>query len=342
MLLKEKSTTTIHSIPDPYDLLSQLRSSFSFGEDSRCLYYERGSSDLYKIYTSRENYFVRLTRAGTRSEANIDAEIDFLKFCNFNGVLVSNPICDVEGIIVQQIQTPEGARPATIFPEVAGNSISKPLPKQLENFGRQLAIFHLQANRYPLNEDIPIYDLDTCLKKSVKVIGEFLRQRPEIREHGIFFQNLTLNLIKKLRGLPLDQFSWGAIHGDFIYSNFKANSNNDITLYDFERLGYGWRAFEISTYIGHLISGRQVADPIKLYTQVRDCFLRGYESIVALSESEKSALPLLYQMQRIWMKSECCERFIDWSSSFMNMSSWAQSVRKHKAWARILCKMDGV
>ncbi len=32
-------------------------------------------------------------------------------------------------------------------------------------------------------------------------------------------------------------------------------------------------------------------------------FLRDYESIVALSESEKSALPLLYQMQRIWMKA---------------------------------------
>ena len=101
-----------------------------------------------------------------QSQANIDAEIDFLKICNFNGVLVSTPICYVEGVIAQQIQTPEGARPATIFPEIAGNSISKQLPTQLENFGRQLAIFHLQANRYPLNEDIPIYDLDTCLKKA--------------------------------------------------------------------------------------------------------------------------------------------------------------------------------
>ena len=90
-----------------------------------------GSSDLYKIYTSRENYFVRLTRAGTRSQTNIDAEIAFLKFFNFNGVLVSTPISDIEGVIVQQTQTPEGARPATIFPEIAGNSISKQLPKQL-------------------------------------------------------------------------------------------------------------------------------------------------------------------------------------------------------------------
>ena len=70
-----------------------MRSSFSFGEDSGCLYYEIGGSDLYKIYTSRENYFVRLTRAGMQSLANIDAEIDFLKICNFNGVLVSTPIC---------------------------------------------------------------------------------------------------------------------------------------------------------------------------------------------------------------------------------------------------------
>ena len=100
-----------------------------------------GSSDLYKIYTSRENYFVRLNRAGTQSQANIDAEIDFLKFCNFNGVLISTPICDIEGVIVQQTQTPEGAQPATIFPEIAGNSISKQLPKQLKNFGRQVAFF---------------------------------------------------------------------------------------------------------------------------------------------------------------------------------------------------------
>ena len=60
------------------------------------------SSDLYRLYTSRENYFVRLTHAGTRSQANTDAEIDFLKFCNFNGALVSTPICDIEGVIVQQ------------------------------------------------------------------------------------------------------------------------------------------------------------------------------------------------------------------------------------------------
>ncbi len=342
MLELETKFATIHSIPDPKHILSDIRERFAFPDTTKCVYYSKGSSDLYKVYTPKRNYFARLTGANNRGEEQIRSEIDFIKFLNHNGLNVSYPICDTEGVSISRVHYPEGDRFHTLFSDSPSQSTSKPSPDQLRSIGQYIANVHQIADKFSVNKSLPQYDLETCLNKSIHKISSFLRERPEIRHHGIFFQNLALQLKKKLSSLPLDSFSWEMVHGDFIFSNFHLESEDSIELFDFERTGYGWRACEIATYIGHLISKRRVSDPVKLFTQVSKFLIEGYESVATLSDEEKSSLPLFYQMQRIWMRGECCDRYIDWSSSFMTPSSWAYSIRKHKAWARILSRIEDV
>ncbi len=342
MIQSKTEVPIAHSTPDPDELLACIQYRFPILEGARCVYHSRGSSDLYKIYTSKCSFFARLSRAETRSEAHIRAEIDFLKYCDHNGVSVSNPICDREGVVAVPIPCPEGERPLVVFHESVGNSISNPNPDQLNELGKYLANLHQVADRFALNRGLPDYDLDACLVRSVQEISEFLRPRPEIRKHGLFYQKLALSLKKRLSELNLEDFSWGVIHGDFIFSNVKWTSDNRPELFDFERIGHGWRAYEIATYLGHLVSYHTSPDPIKLFGQIKRHLLEGYESELALTDAEKESLPLLYQMQRIWMKGVCCHRFIDWSSSFMNPSSWKRSERKHKAWARKLSQLKDI
>ncbi|HCR30491.1 MAG TPA: hypothetical protein DIV79_10785 [Opitutae bacterium] len=80
-------------------------------------------------------------------------------------------------------------------------------------------------------------------------------------------------------------------------------------------------------------------EPIALYNRILDPFIEGYVSAISIYDEEIEAIPYFYLMQRIWMRANCCKRFIDWSSSFMSPQSWKHSVANHKYWARKFCQL---
>ena len=41
---------------------------------------------------------------------------------------------------------------------------------------------------------------------------------------------------------------WGIIGGDFHGWNLHFTENNELTLFDFDLCGYGWRAFDLAVY----------------------------------------------------------------------------------------------
>lgn len=240
---------SIHSTLDPGQLFEKLNAQFDFPKSSHCKYFFRGSNDIYKIYTPEEDYFLRLSNHGTRTEQEILDEIEFLNHWQQTSVGVAQPIPNKNGTYVLPVEAAEGTRFLTLFQEAKGQSLATPSPAQLRKIGIELGKLHLRSNRFPLKPNFPFYDLNYCLTQSSRNICVFLRQRSEIREHCLAFQSLSLDIKKRLSKFPLESFSWGPIHGDFIHGNFKMNSEGEISVYDFERIGYGWRAYEIASYI---------------------------------------------------------------------------------------------
>lgn len=329
------SLSTLHSVPDATSLLKALSENFDLPSICSCHYFASGSADIFKIDSRDANWYARINAHGIRSQSQITTESDLVDRWKQSGCPVTAPVRNKQGDFVQSYEAPEGTRYYALYEEAKGHSLSTPNPNQLRDIGIALANLHSKADRFPLSKDLPFYDLDYCISQSLGRISAFLHNRSELREFSLPIQSVGTELKRRLSKLPLESFSWGLIHGDFIHGNLKHHESSGHTIYDFERIGYGWRAYEIASYIGHAVSHRIVRDPRKLFQQVAECFLEGYESIRPLQNSEKRSLPDLYLMRRIWMTSVACSQFANWGSSFFTASKWKKKARNWKQWEQL-------
>ena len=179
-----------YSTIEPSQLEHIIGPRYSMLSKAKYVYFARGSSDLYKIYTKNRNYFARITTANSRPKAHIDSEIQFLEYCDKNGVPVSKPVSDREGKMTLSLKYPEGDRYLNLFEEVSGTHVASPNSWQLKSIGHLLGSFHRKANRFIPDPEFPIYDLRECLTHSYQKINAFIRSREELRQHSISFYSL--------------------------------------------------------------------------------------------------------------------------------------------------------
>ncbi len=327
----------VHSTLCPELLGKAISKQYGLSPNLICSFFLRGTNDIYKIQTSEKAYFLRLHRINARSFESISKEADFLNLWQQNGVKLAQPIPDQEGNFVWQVEAPEGVRNAILFEEASGDPNPTPQPELLEEAGRTLALIHKAGQRFPLAKEFPYYDTEYCIKESLQTVTEFLQFRSNIKEFGIFYQNLALKLNGVLGEFDLKDFSWGPVHGDFINCNFMLGADGRATVFDFDRIGYGWHVFEIASYLGHLCVHRNISDFKPLYQKVSYFFLKGYESIQSISEQEKNLIPAFYLMRRLWMRAVCCRQYVDWSNQFLTISNWKHDIHKGKRWASEVC-----
>ena len=91
---------------------------------------------------------------------------------------------------------------------------------------------------------------------------------------------------------------WGICWGDPHSGNVHFTEDNQMTLFDFDQCGYGWRAFDIGKFL-------QVSLQSGLSRKVRDAFLEGYQTIETLSQIELSSLQAFTQTAYIWSWAIC-------------------------------------
>ena len=329
----------VHSTLCPKQLGEILSEQYDLPKELICSYFLRGTNDIYKVQTSEKTYFLRIHRANTRSYESIAKEADLLKLWKQSGIEIAQPISNRNGDSVWQVEAPEGVRNAILFEEAKGNPDPTPQPELLEETGRTLAKIHKSGLRFPLVEGFPHYDTEYCIKESLKTLSDFLQFRSDIKEFGIFYQNLALNLNRALAECDLKDFAWGPVHGDFISCNLMLGLDGRVTVFDFDRIGYGWHVFEIASYLGHLCVHRNISDYKPLYQQISYFFLKGYESTQTISEEEKSLIPVFYLMRRLWMRAVCCRQYVDWSNQFLTLSNWKHDIHKGRRWASEVCEI---
>lgn len=317
-----------HSVPSSKQLGDIIRSAFGLPSSSNCKFIYQGSNDIYKVQTSEENCFARLARTGARNKEQINAELQILHHLNEQGLDVASPLRSVTNNQTLEIAAPEGTRYLNLFTEAKGRVNSTPSKLDIETIGQTLGRLHLAAERTPLFSELPIYDVETCANRSCMTISRFLRSDHEIRKFGAFFLSISQSLKKALAALPLEEFSWGIIHGDFVTCNIHKIRDGQISLFDFERVGYGWHAYEVGAYIGHIASNSKLSHFPVIYQR----FIKGYESVKQLSKAEKEAIPIFHLMRRLWIRGICCAQYEDWSNSFMNTENWEDEVKKLKRW----------
>jgi Ser/Thr protein kinase RdoA (MazF antagonist) len=98
----------------------------------------------------------------------------------------------------------------------------------------------------------------------------------------------------QLQDFPKEPPFWGICWGDPHSGNAHFTSDNQVTLFDFDQCGYGWRAFDIAKFF-------QVALSDGVDKIIREAFLKGYQSVQEVTEDELNILQAFTQVAYIWV-----------------------------------------
>jgi Ser/Thr protein kinase RdoA (MazF antagonist) len=98
---------------------------------------------------------------------------------------------------------------------------------------------------------------------------------------------------EQIHHLPKEFPIWSVCWGDPHSGNVHFTETNEITLFDFDQCGYGWRSFDIAKFL-------QVTLQAGISPSVRKAFLHGYQLVQPLEDIELTCMQPLMQVAQIW------------------------------------------
>ena len=281
----------IYSTLSPQALIDGVISQYELGTISRCLFWNRGLSDIYLIETPRASYILKVSHHHWRTKAEIQFELEFLDFLHQQGIPVANPLKTTTGDLFVTVRAVEGDRYAALFPFAPGEVPQGDLNlDQSEIMGETLGRIHNSALEFENTATRSDLDLKYLLDDSLEVIRPYLRNRDRDLE---YLEKEIAKIKQQLTCLEQTSPFWSVCWGDPHSGNVHFTQDNQITLFDFDQCGYGWRVFDIAKFL-------QVSLNAGIKRQVRDAFLAGYQKVQQLTESELASLQALTQMAHIW------------------------------------------
>ena len=273
-------------------LVERILPQYEIEEVSNCQFWNRGLSDIYLVETQTNRYILRVSHQHWRSSSEINFELELLDFWRKYQLPIAYPLRTKKGNLSVEINAPEGKRYAVLFSYAPGevplgdlNSI------QSHELGKTVAQLHQTAKdfrslfyRQPLT-------LKYLLKDSIKAIAPFFQHR---RDDLTYLLGLSVKIELQLRELPQKPPFWSVCWGDPHSGNAHFTPDNQLTLFDFDQCGYGWRVFDIAKFL-------QVSLRTGLSRKVKEEFIAGYQSISELTKMELDSLQALTQTAHIWM-----------------------------------------
>ncbi|ACK69445.1 aminoglycoside phosphotransferase [Gloeothece citriformis PCC 7424] len=281
----------LSSLLAPEALSNLVLCHYDIDIPTSCHFWHRGLSDIYVLETLSNLYILRISHHHWRSKIEIDFELELLDYLYQCKIPVSAPLKTKDGYLSLEINAPEGKRYAVLFPYAPGQiALGDFNCTQSYLLGQTLAKLHQTSTHFsPLAYRNPLTP-DYLLERSSDTIAPFLHHRHE----DLQFLIKTIQEIKQqLNLLPTHAPYWGICWGDPHSGNVHFTSDNQMTLFDFDQCGYGWRAFDIAKFL-------QVSLQTGLSRKVRDAFIDGYQSCELLSAVELETLQALTQTAYIW------------------------------------------
>ncbi len=290
-----------------------------------CKFYARGLHDNYLIESDTAKYILRIYRIGWRNSDEILFELELLVFLREQQVKVSSPSRTTEGESGFYIDFQEGRRMAALFDFADGRLPEKEsLADTSQLLGRAVANVHLKSSGFTTQYTRPILDVPYLLDQSIVRIGPFLDAE---QMHSI------TTLQKKIHaGMPViehEDGAFGICTGDINFRNFHINKHNEITLFDFDQCGYGYRAFELGKFLSAMHS-------LAEKDSCMEAFLNGYQSIRQLSEAEFQAIAYFEMVSIIWVLTIYVDNADRIGHILLDKSFWEQRIKRLKALERKL------
>ena len=290
-----------YSTLSPKALASRVLSKYLLDAAIHCEYMYRGLNDNYLVKDSRTKYILRVYRHNWRDLRDIEAETELIQFLQSEGVGVSFPVQDKNGVLIQEIGAPEGIRFAVLFSYAEGQP---PVPQitlqQSHAAGMELARMHRVTINKRLGNNRCYLDTTALIFKSFHAIKPFLE---ESREDLLMLDEIVSKLAVKFERISLDNIAFGICHGDLYPSNFHISDSGKITFFDFDACCCSWLVMDVAAFC------YAAAQTYKNAAEVNKAFIEGYLEIRTLNRAELELIPYFGAVNRIWVLATQCTNF---------------------------------
>ena len=284
----------IYSTLAPKALVSDVLSQYNLDAVTNCLLWNRGLSDIYLVETQQKSYILRVSHHHWRSQSDVQFELELLDFLRRNCLPVAYPIYTRVGELLVTIPALEGDRYAALFPYAPGKIPLGDLNiKQSQTLGETLGKIHQIGTKFHSDVQRQALTTEYLLDESFSTIAPFLETKPE---DIAYLEKAIAKIKQQVANIPQEPPFWGICWGDPHSGNAHFTADNQITLFDFDQCGYGWRAFDLAKFL-------QVSLNAGISRKTRDAFFDGYSTVQSLTPEEVNSLQAWTQAAHIWVWS---------------------------------------
>ncbi|WP_158278913.1 phosphotransferase [Leucothrix arctica] len=282
----------IYSRLSPESVQAHLEHHYDLSPIKSCVFYVFGLHDNYLVKTEESQFILRLYRNQWRNADEVFFELELLNYLKQQAQAVASPLHTKAHELAFEIQSPEGVRFSALFNYADGKGLTQEISTQeSELLGTTIANIHSATGDFKTTHKRNELNLTYLLDESVELIAPFINA-----EKQEFLTEIQKKLHKQLLPITQSDADFGICIGDVNQSNFHINTSKQITVFDFDQCGYGYRAFEVGKFSSSLFRS-----PNK--KQLTKAFLKGYETVRKLSTVEKNAIPYFEIAATIWVMS---------------------------------------
>ncbi len=283
-----------HAILSAEALLEQVLPAYDLGRPLLCRFLQPGVNDSYLVQTETLRAVLRVYRAGWRTAAEIQDELDALLHLHRKGVAVSIPLARRDGRLLQTLPAPEGPRHAALFTYAPGKPLDRQNAEHVARHGRALAHIHAASDDVRGQTPRRAIDLGALIERPLEWARPFLADRPADWE---MLLSVSRRVRKKLKRCIEREpgLEWGFCHGDGHVLNAHLDEDGTETVFDFDFCGPGWRAYDLAIVRwSEAFYGKDQDD------RLWQAFLGGYQAERSLAEADLAAIPAFVMARELW------------------------------------------
>ena len=289
-MVRQDTFPVIYSTLAPKALVSDVLSEYNIESVTNCLLWQRGLSDIYLVETVVKTYVLRVSHHHWRCESDIQFELELLDFWHRHCLPVAYPLYTKGGQLLVTITALEGERYAALFPYAPGKIALGDLNiKQSQILGATVGQLHQIGSKFQSHVQRQKLTTEYLLDKSLGIIAPYLGKREDIA----YLKRVIGKIKQQVANLPQHAPFWGICWGDPHSGNAHFTDDNQITLFDFDQCGYGWRSFDLGKFL-------QVSLNAGTSRKIREAFFEGYSTRQSLTAQELDSLQAWTQAAHIW------------------------------------------
>jgi len=268
----------------------------------------RGLNDIYKCTSNGQAFFFKIYARKDIDRAAIEAEIEIVNHLKQSGLSVAYPIAMKDGQYLMPIELPEGTRFGVLYSDAEGMPCNNNLLEDQEiiKIGRLLSEMHTMLDGIPMVPKRWMLEDRLFLDRSIEILEDYNKFNPNV-ELG-FLKDVVKELKEQIQA-NAKSWNWGLCHGDIYTGNIHKRADGVLSIFDFDFCGYGWRAYDVSPFLGNFSTGVS-KDAVDQRKRRLEFFLRGYKEAGDLSASEiEAAYKIFVPFRRIFNMGYLYEAF---------------------------------